>query len=325
MFINTTREEASIPSILRSPPELLRQFAPPFYTEEYKQIALGRGTPDPFANPLRMMGMEGPVLVSTLHVMADRLFKVKDNLQLYRKFGLVREHGDLPHGRTELYYLVDVFYNRCIHSMFHPTERMRALMQPYLDELGDGIRIGIHIRMGNGHADWKDSRAFMDQKHVNRFLGVLKKFVENVKWKAKGQMGVKLFLSTDSSDEEALLRKRFPGMVVTTTGFQRSHVGGIFKAKVTEDAVTKAVLDVLLLGECDYLYLTPRSGFSKIGQYFAEEGTPAVYLWRVCCKLFFVVLVGWTTIICSSNRTSSVLLKLFTPILLRSRPCGNES
>ena len=230
--------------------------------------------------------MEGPVLVSTLHVMADRLFKVERNLPLYRKFGLIRERGDLPHGRAELYYLVDVYYSRCIHSMFAPTDSIRALMQPYLNELGNGIRIGVHIRMGNGHADWKDSRAFMDQKHVNRFLNELKRFVKNALWRAKGKMDVKLFVSTDSSDEEELLRKKFPGMVVTTSGFERSHVGGIFKTKVTENAVTKAVLDVLLLGECDYLFLTPRSGFSKIGQYFADEGTPFVYVLRVCCILF---------------------------------------
>ena len=170
--------------------------------------------------------------------------------------------------------------------MFAPTDSIRALMQPYLNELGNGIRIGVHIRMGNGHADWKDSRAFMDQKHVNRFLNELKRFVKNALWRAKGKMDVKLFVSTDSSDEEELLRKKFPGMVVTTSGFERSHVGGIFKTKVTENAVTKAVLDVLLLGECDYLFLTPRSGFSKIGQYFADEGTPFVYVLRVCCILF---------------------------------------
>ena len=229
-------------------------------------------------DPVKMMGMEGPVLVTTLHVMADRLFKVSRNVPLYRKFGLIRDKKDLPHSRTELYYLVDVFYSRCIHSLFIPTEQMRSLMKPYLEELGNGIRIGIHIRMGNGHSDWKDSRAFMDQKHVNKFLKKLKQFVKHAQQKAKGKMDVKLFLSTDSSDEELLLKKKYPGMVVTTSGFARSHVGGIYKTKVTEDSVTKAVLDVMLLGECDYLFLTPRSGFSKIGQYFSEEGTPFVYL-----------------------------------------------
>lgn len=78
------------------------------------------------------------------------------------------------------------------------------------------------------------------------------------------------------------MRKKFPGMVVTTKQFKRSHVGGVRATKYTEESVLKAVLDQMLLGKCDFLFLTPRSGFSKMGLYYAEENTPFRFIWRVC-------------------------------------------
>ena len=132
--------------------------------------------------------------------------------------------------------------------------------------------------MGQGHSDWKDSRPFLNQNQVGSFIEKLHQFVNNKMKRLKSKNSVKIFLSTDSTQEEKLMRRQFPGMIVTTSTLKRSHVGGIYHARVEEESVLKAVLDVMLLGKCDFLFLTPRSGFSKIGLYFAEEGTPYRYI-----------------------------------------------
>lgn len=145
---------------------------------------------------------------------------------------------------------------------------MQAWLEKFEAALGDGVRIGVHIRMGQGKSDWTDSRPFLEQKHVDAFIKRLKKFVAQQRRSHKG--GVKIFLSTDSSEEEALMRRSFPGMVVTTEGFRRSHVGGVRAAKVTQEAVMKAVLDQMLLGKCDYLIFDAHERLQQDGSLFCR-------------------------------------------------------
>ena len=91
----------------------------------------------------------------------------------------------------------------------------------------------------------------------------------------------------------------------------------------------KAVLDVMLLGKCDVLYLTTRSGFSKIGLYYAEENTPFRLLFSVCHKHAFcaiwrnclILCLEWMTIISNSKMRCA----LSRPSMLRTSWSGFQS
>lgn len=212
-------------------------------------------------------------MVNSLHVMADRIVGRKVNLDFMKQAGLIRSSLSLPENRMQLYAIVDLYYNRCVHSLFQPTPRIQAYVEEYERELGEGVRIGVHIRMGSGYSDWNDSRPFMTMKRVEELMNALEGFIRQQRKKHGEAVPVRIFVSTDSSEIEKMMRKRFPKLVVTTRKLKRSHVGGVKSTKYDDSSVVKAILDVMLLGKCEFLFLTKRSGYSKIGLYYADEHT----------------------------------------------------
>ena len=277
MPLNSTLVTKSILPPIPSPPEKVLHHAPPSFKSPYAVIITGQEPKDYASRIATLKSVGGSIQLNTLHVLADRFFRNGRANDLLADLGLLFSRFERGVRGRELYGTVDRYYGRCVKSLFQPSAQVRAWLEKFEKELGEGVRIGVHIRMGQGKSDWTDSRPFLEQKHVDAFIKRLKKFVAYQRRSHKGK-GVKIFLSTDSSEEEALMRRSFPGMVVTTKGFQRSHVGGVRAAKVTQEAVMKAVLDQMLLGKCDYLFLTRMSGFSKMGLYFAEENTSFKYI-----------------------------------------------
>lgn len=284
---------------------------PPRFSENYRYEVTGVDKPDPLPNPARSLAGKGAVLMRTLHVTADRFLGRRVNGEFLKSAGLVRSRLEIPEKRAEFYALVDLFYSRCVRTLFPPNRRVRALLEKFEPMLGDGIRIGVHLRMGEGHSDWTDSRPFLTEKRVENGLVLITSFIEKQR-KKHGNVPVKIFLSTDSSEMERKMQRAFPGMIVTTKGFRRSHVGGVRATRYNEDSIMKAILDVMLLGKCDYLFLTTRSGFSKIGLYYAEENTSFRLLFSVCHKHLWsafcaiwrnclIFSLPWTTIISNSK------------------------
>ena len=237
--------------------------------------------PDPLQKALGKLKSYENILFSTLHVTADRVFRNKGNRGIMANLGMITsKSSSAPAGRSELYNMVDVYYNRCIRSLFHPSPRMELLLAKYEAMLGEGVRIGVHIRMGKGMSDWKDSHTFLSHVQIVSLIDRLKTMVHSINARYPG-LSVKIFLSTDSTKEEKIMRKALGDLIVTTEGL-RSHVGGIFYTKFDDTSIQKAVLDQMLLGRCDFLFLTMKSGFSRIGLYYAPEGTPYKYIFAVC-------------------------------------------
>lgn len=250
---------------------------PPSFNSSWDVVLTAVTNPDPLSKPIKPLKKYHNILFSTLHVTADRFFREKGNRDVMERLGVIRyKNSPAPEGRSELYNMVDVYYGRCVKSLFHPSAALESVLKQYEEKLGNGLRIGVHIRMGNGMSDWKDSHTFLDHSAVAKFVRRLKDMILDIE-KKYPELPIKIFLSTDSSTEEATMKKNFPKYIVTTEGM-RSHVGGIYFTSFDDLSIQKAVLDQMLLGKCDYLFLTKRSGFSRIGLYYAPEGTPYKYI-----------------------------------------------
>lgn len=262
--------------------EQIQTYVPPRFKHKYKYYVSGVDVPDPFPNPSRSFNGDGAILIQTLHVMADRFLGRRYNSYFMERIGLLKNRMVFPEDRINLYFLVDLYYNRCIHTLFQPTPLIQKYLNEYEQQLGQGIRIGVHLRMGAGHSDWRDSRQFLTPKRFDKFLGMLTTLIKDQREKHGKNVPVRIFLSTDSTNMERTMQKVFPGLIVTTKGFKRSHVGGVKATKYDDSSIMKAILDVMLLGKCEYLFLTIRSGFSKIGLYYAEENTSFRLVWDVC-------------------------------------------
>ena len=250
---------------------------PPAFNTSWDTILTAVATPDPLSKPVRSLKKYHHILFSTLHVTADRFFKERANRDVMEKMGILSSKlSPAPEGRSELYNMVDFYYGRCIKSLFHPSPQLQPILDHYEKLLGDGLRIGIHIRMGNGMSDWKDSHTFLDHSKVNQLIHRLREMIQSIERKYP-ELPIHIFLSTDSSTEEEIMKNAFPLYIVTTDGL-RSHVGGIYNSHFDDLSIQKAILDQMLLGKCDLLFLTMRSGFSRIGLYYAPEGTPYKYI-----------------------------------------------
>lgn len=68
---------------------------------------------------------------------------------------------------------MDLYYNRCVHGLFAPTPFVDTYLKQYEQQLGNGIRIGVHLRMGAGKSDWTDSRQFLTPKRFDTFIGMI--------------------------------------------------------------------------------------------------------------------------------------------------------
>ena len=253
--------------------EQIQTHVPPRYNHKYKFVVSGVDENDPLPNPSRSFAGDGAVLMQTLHVTADRFLGRRYNSYFMERIGLLKNRMMMSEDRSQLYATVDLYYNRCVHGLFAPTPFVDTYLKQYEQQLGNGIRIGVHLRMGAGKSDWTDSRQFLTPKRFDTFIGMLKTLIKEQQKKHGSDVPIRIFLSTDSSTMERTMQQMFPELIVTTKGFKRSHVGGVKATKYGSDSILKAVLDVMLLGKCDYLFLTRRSGFSKIGLYYAEENT----------------------------------------------------
>lgn len=260
---------------------------PPSFNQSWDIVLTAVTDPDPLSKPIKPLRKYHDILFSTLHVTADRFFKERGNRDIMERLGVIRyKNSPAPEGRSELYSMVDMYYGRCIKSVFHPSPQIQTLLEQYEEKLGNGLRIGVHIRMGNGMSDWKDSHTFLDHSKVSKFIRKLKDFITGIEGKHP-ELPIKVFVSTDSSTEEATMKRAFAKYIVMTEGI-RSHVGGVYSTHFDELSIQKAVLDQMLLGKCDYLFLTRRSGFSRIGLYYAKEGTPFKYISHFCCNIYYL-------------------------------------
>ena len=146
------------------------------------------------------------------------------------------------------------WYGSCMQSLFQPTEYLRGYLQPYLDLFARHSVLGIHIRSGDS-AKWKDGSFHLTPEVVTRefsridaTLAIMNKPL--------------IFLSSDSEMYRDLILQRYGDIVFTVSGLDLQHVG----KSTTQSGLLRAAMELQLIGNCDYLLLTPISGFGDCGK-----------------------------------------------------------
>ena len=96
---------------------------------------------------------------------------------------------------------------------------------------------------------------------------------------------VKWFLSTDSSKVEKNLMDSFPDRVIVMESFRRGHSS---QEKSNRNGFYRAVLDVTVLSQCEFIVLTNHSSFGMIARMLATKSSfaivPAIGYSNVCFK-----------------------------------------
>ena len=117
--------------------------------------------------------------------------------------------------------------------------------------------IGLHCRMGGDLSvlDETSSTSHLTLSKIEDKRGEISRLME-------GRQNALIFLSTDSRQVEAEIAGWFPGRVRTSGELPRMHTG----VKTTEAGLMRAYLDIQILASCDVLFLTQKSGVSRISK-----------------------------------------------------------
>ena len=204
----------------------------------------------------------GSIAVASLNSFLHRAFYLKSTQQILEE---IRGDAPTPWMREGNWYGV------CAKSLFQPSDYVMRYLRPFLELFKKGPVLGLHVRSGGKTANWKDAGYFGVNPTVVKRNGP--KIHQILARNAKTM----LFLSTDSDEVEEFVRARYGRKVISVSSLPRNHVGKF----PSEGSVMRSYLDLYLLGQCDYLFLTRRSGFSQMGLAMNAKH-PEVFYFKVC-------------------------------------------
>ena len=125
--------------------------------------------------------------------------------------------------------------------------------------------IGFQIRMGSGGSDFSDSHTFLKMDSIQKFID----FAEAYRiQRGIDPTRVRWFISTDSSKAEQKLRALYPERVLSASSQRRGH-SQEKSANLRE--FRRAVVDLNVLSQCEYLVLTNHSSFGMIARMVASH------------------------------------------------------
>ena len=223
---------------------------------EYTNVP--KGHPGIFIDGDMNVAYPGSLVICTLHTFSKHIFRVET---LSERMSSLQ--SGLPYKEKVLH---ENWYSVCAQSLFQPSAYLMKFIQPYLDVFKGHRVLGVHIRSG-GHAKWQDGGYFKLTPYIVKRHS---RVIHEIMVKNKLTM---IFLSTDSDIIEEQLRTRFGSSIVTVSSFPREHVG----KDPTEIGLIRSILDLYLLGQCDELLLTRRSGFSATALAFNAKNPNVSY------------------------------------------------
>ncbi len=148
-----------------------------------------------------------------------------------------------------------------LRLLFNPSYDLCSKINNYISQLRSAYSIGIQLRMGGQLSNMKDA-VFLDLSRVKEVMQEVKQQARLMKPRR-----VIAFLSTDSlSVQEYVTRVLSPYITVLfVDDYQIGHSATTYGRKgkkcVWEEATKRAIMDLMILKECDLLFVTHNSSF----------------------------------------------------------------
>ena len=148
-----------------------------------------------------------------------------------------------------------------LRLLFNPSYDLCSKINNYISQLRSAYSIGIQLRMGGQLSNMKDA-VFLDLNRVKEVIQEVKQQASLMKPRR-----VIAFLSTDSSAvQEYVTQVLSPSItVLLVDDYQIGHSATTYGRKgkqgVWEGATKRAIMDLMILKECDLLYVTHNSSF----------------------------------------------------------------
>ena len=225
-----------------------------FLTQQYLELRVlkvDQSLPDltvPDSNTSIIKERNAVYRLTTIADMA--LMRNKDNDLVYQRKGLLTYSNQNIH---DIHYIL-------YRLLLNPNAELCALINQYISSLSSSFVIGIQLRVGGKMRNRMD-HIFKDSNAVNQTINSLKERINAL----SEERNVTVFVSTDSDSTLALLQKSlFPIPVIYVKEYVIAHSASIHAHyNYTEwiGATKRAIVDMMILKECDYLVVTSYSSF----------------------------------------------------------------
>ena len=165
-------------------------------------------------------------------------------------------------------------YRRMIlRTLIRPNKEVRNAIREMNSVVHQRLfSIGVHIRTGGLLANDCEGMSMID----NRTLETVPHRIDTLRRRLTDKpKDVVVFVSSDSDKAIAYLKRHLHPdyRIVTSTQYARGHTTN---ARISTDKVKGALLDMLVLADCDALLTTRGSGFSGIVSQMAPSSMKAI-------------------------------------------------
>ena len=197
------------------------------------------------------------VVVSTVYDAVTRIHSDVDDEKL-------KSIGLLP----SVAVVSDYDRMREIHNVFYrlllnPSFELCSIINSYTRLFQNKHSIGVQIRMGGNMSNTKDA-TFMNTTRVMGVMNELRRIIS-----MKEESNVVLFISADSSSTVDYFRASLQNVTIIsvkefTIGHSATAFGKRGDKEKWEEATKRAIVDLMILKECDELIITRGSSFGDL-------------------------------------------------------------
>ena len=173
--------------------------------------------------------------------------------------GLIRtaRRGDYEAIAADIYYRLLSFFS------------LESSLQSKLESLSRGWEdrfvVGMQVRVGLGNSAFLDNCKFLYMQDVETFVHYAELFSN------RSRRTPLWFISTDSPQVEAMLRRRFPAFVESIQELPMKHTKAL-AYQYKDPATQRAILDNYLLSKSDLLLTTAWSSFGEMALGRMQQG-----------------------------------------------------
>lgn len=190
--------------------------------------------------------MKDPVLIKDVRIHQKELFS-EQNLRNLRRLFIGKTTFD---SWTEFKHIV-------YRLFLNPSEELIPIILESREKLGDRKHLlGAHVRCGGSLADSKEGVYWINKNGLSRVQFTFRKAIKHMNVQRKD---ITVYLATDSTAAEELLRKTMAVKIVTMKSFKRGHT-----TSTESDSIYQgAIIDMFLVAQASVIIHTHVSGFSE--------------------------------------------------------------
>ena len=143
-------------------------------------------------------------------------------------------------------------------GLFKPIAPILSYASDLLKSLRQYTSLGIQIRTGGSLSNDADVTVFFSEATLPRVYQLVKDVVNN-----ENLTNVIIFLSTDSNRVIYQSKFHFAFPIVTADKYKIGHSNSL-RGRVSTSAIERALVDVYVLSNCDFLFTTSTSSFGDL-------------------------------------------------------------